>query len=94
MIRSSRPLEQRWPRSRRRGRPGALAEVVLRMLILRHLLDWSFDELEQEVRANYFWVKNTHQVVQVDYVDAADGHRAIKTLQVDARVGGLRRESK
>lgn len=45
-------LEQRWPLSRRRGREGTPAEVVLRMLILKHLHDWSFDELEREVRAN------------------------------------------
>lgn len=45
-------LEQRWPKSRTRGRAGTPAEVVLRMLILKHLHDWSFDELEQEVRAN------------------------------------------
>jgi IS5 family transposase len=45
-------LEQRWPQSRMRGRAGTPAEVVLRMLILKHLHDWSFDELEQEVRAN------------------------------------------
>ena len=45
-------LERRWPRSRTRGREGTPAEVVLRMLILKHLHDWSFDELEQEVRAN------------------------------------------
>ena len=45
-------LEQRWPRSRTRGREGTPADVVLRMLILKHLHDWSFDELEQEVRAN------------------------------------------
>jgi IS5 family transposase len=45
-------LEQRWPQSRTRGRAGTPAEVVLRMLILKHLHDWSFDELEQEVRAN------------------------------------------
>jgi transposase, IS5 family len=45
-------LEQRWPQSRRRGRPGTPAEIVIRMLILKHLHDWSFDELEQEVRAN------------------------------------------
>ncbi len=45
-------LEQRWPQSRTRGRDGTPAEVVLRMLILKHLHDWSFDELEQEVRAN------------------------------------------
>jgi len=45
-------LEQRWPQSRKRGRPGTPAEIVLRMLILKHLHDWSFDELEHEVRAN------------------------------------------
>jgi IS5 family transposase len=45
-------LEQRWPKSRTRGREGTPAEVVLRMLILKHLHDWSYDELEQEVRAN------------------------------------------
>ncbi|MEW6320542.1 MAG: ISNCY family transposase [Acidobacteriota bacterium] len=45
-------LEQRWPQSRTRGREGTPAEVVLRMLILKHLHDWSFDELEREVRAN------------------------------------------
>jgi IS5 family transposase len=45
-------LEQRWPESRRRGRPGTPADVVLRMLILKHLFDWSYDDLEREVRAN------------------------------------------
>jgi IS5 family transposase len=45
-------LETRWPQSRRRGRPGTPAEVVVRMLILKHLFDWSYDDLEQEVRAN------------------------------------------
>ena len=45
-------LEARWPQSRRRGRPGTPAEVVIRMLILKHLFDWSYNDLEQEVRAN------------------------------------------
>lgn len=45
-------LEARWPQSRRRGRPGTPAEVVIRMLILKHLFDWSYDDLEREVRAN------------------------------------------
>ena len=34
-------LEARWPQSRRRGRLGTPAEVVLRMLVLKHLFDWS-----------------------------------------------------
>jgi len=45
-------LEARWPQSRRRGRPGTPAEVVIRMLMLKHLFDWSYDDLEREVRAN------------------------------------------
>jgi len=38
-------LERRWPQSRRRGRLGRPAEVVIRMLILKHLFDWSYDDL-------------------------------------------------
>src|SRR5712691_5088420 len=45
-------LEARWPQSRRRGRPGTPAEVVIRMLMLKHLFNWSYDDLEREVRAN------------------------------------------
>jgi IS5 family transposase len=45
-------LEARWPQSRRRGRLGTPAEVVMRMLVLKHLFDWSDDDLEREVRAN------------------------------------------
>lgn len=45
-------LGQRRPRSRGHGRPGTPAEVVLRMLVLKHLYDWSFDECEREVRGS------------------------------------------
>jgi IS5 family transposase len=45
-------LARRRPRSSRRGRPGTPATVALRMLVLKHLFDWSFDECEREVRAN------------------------------------------
>ena len=45
-------LAQRHPNSRRRGRPGFPAEVVLRLLILKHLRNWSYQVLEREVRAN------------------------------------------
>ena len=46
-------LERRWPQSRRRGRTGTPAEVVMRMLVLKHLYRWSYAELEHEVRANW-----------------------------------------
>jgi transposase, IS5 family len=45
-------LGRRHRRSRQRGRPGTPAVVILRMLVLKHLFDWSFDECEREVRAN------------------------------------------
>jgi IS5 family transposase len=45
-------LERRRPGSRRKGRPGTPAEVVLRMLVLKHLYDWSFDECEREIRGS------------------------------------------
>ncbi len=40
-------LARRRPQSRRRGRLGTPAAVVLRMLVLKHLRDWSFDECER-----------------------------------------------
>jgi len=45
-------LAERHPQSRRRGRLGTPADVVLRMLVLKHLHDWSFDECEREVRGS------------------------------------------
>src|SRR3979411_884730 len=45
-------LMKRHPKSRSRGRPGAPAEVVLRLLILKHIRNWSYGVLEREVRAN------------------------------------------
>ena len=45
-------LGQRHPRSRSRGRRGSPAEMVLRLLILKHVRNWSYEVLEREVRAN------------------------------------------
>jgi IS5 family transposase len=45
-------LAQRHPQSRKRGRPGTPAEVVLRLLVLKHMRNWSYQVLEREVRAN------------------------------------------
>ena len=45
-------LARRWPRSLRRGRGGTPAEVVLRLLLLKHVRNWSYRILEREVRAN------------------------------------------
>ena len=45
-------LARRWPHSRTRGRPGTPADVVLRLLLLKHMRNWSYCVLEREVRAN------------------------------------------
>ena len=43
---------QRWPQSRTRGRLSTPAEVVLRLLVLKHVRNWSYAVLAREVRAN------------------------------------------
>ena len=45
-------LAKRHPKSRSRGRLGAPAEMVLRLLVLKHVRNWSYGVLEREVRAN------------------------------------------
>jgi IS5 family transposase len=70
-------LEARWPQSRRRGRPGTPAEVVLRMLILKHLFDWSYDDLEREVRANLVYRAFT----RIDADEVPDAKTILKIAQ-------------
>src|SRR6516164_371416 len=45
-------LAKRRPKSRSRGRQATPAEVVLRLMILKHVRNWSYYVLEREVRAN------------------------------------------
>lgn len=45
-------LLRRRPRSRTRGRLGVPAGIVLRMLLLKHIRNWSFEETVRETRAN------------------------------------------
>jgi Transposase domain (DUF772) len=45
-------LAKRHPKSRCRGRRGAPAEMVLRLLVIKHIRNWSYEALEREVRAN------------------------------------------
>src|SRR5882672_3964977 len=67
-------LQARWPQSRRRGRPGTPAEVVIRMLILKHLFDWSYDDLEREVRANLVY----RMFTRIDAGDVPDAKTILK----------------
>ncbi len=45
-------LARRCKKSKTRGRPGTTAEIILRMMLLKHFRDWSFEDLTREVRAN------------------------------------------
>jgi IS5 family transposase len=45
-------LGKRHPKSRSRGRRGVPADTVLRLLVLKHIRNWSYQTLEREVRAN------------------------------------------
>jgi Transposase domain (DUF772) len=51
-IASRRPWRGTIRRVGARGRLGTPAGVVLRLLVLKHLYDWSFDECEREVRGS------------------------------------------
>jgi IS5 family transposase len=48
-------LVRRHPGSRTRGRLGVPAEIVVRMLLLKHIRNWSFDVVEREVRPNLLY---------------------------------------
>ena len=43
-------LAKRHPNSRSRGRRATPAEVVLRLLVLKYVRNWSYQALEREVR--------------------------------------------
>jgi IS5 family transposase len=45
-------LACRWKNSRTRGRRGTPVDVVVRLLVLKHMRNWSYGVLEREVRAN------------------------------------------
>jgi IS5 family transposase len=45
-------LVKRHPKSRTRGRLGKPAEMVLRLMLLKHIRNWSYAVVEREVRAN------------------------------------------
>lgn len=64
-------LAKRHPRSRTRGRLGAPAEAVLRLMLLKPIRNWSYAVLERQVRANLVyrtslgWVEPKCRMVQI-----------------------------
>jgi len=45
-------LARRWTNSRTCGRRGTPVDVVVRLLVLKHVRNWSYAALEREVRSN------------------------------------------
>ncbi len=45
-------LASRWTNSLTRGRKGTPVDVVIRLLVLKHMRNWSYAVLEREVRSN------------------------------------------
>ncbi len=82
-------LAQRHPNSRGRGRRGFSAEVVLRLLILKHLCNWSYQVLEREVRAAI----DTHEAKlgRVPRLVAADAGFYSAKNEVAAKAKGVKR---
>lgn len=48
-------LTKRHPESARTGRPSTPAEVVFRLLVLKHLRTWSYEQLQWEVTGNFVY---------------------------------------
>jgi IS5 family transposase len=92
-------LARRSPKSRTRGRPGTPAEVVLRLLLLKHIRNWSYGVLEREVRANLVYRQFT-RVGAEKVPDAKTLGRLALALgpevieQVHARVVAISREKR
>src|SRR6202040_468229 len=69
-------LQARWPQDARGG--GRPAGVVMRLLILKHLFDWSYDDLEREVRANLVY----RMFTRIDAGDVPDAKTILKIARV------------
>lgn len=76
-------LAQRRPHSRTRGRPGTPAEVVLRMLVLKRIKGWSFEETEHEVRQNLVY----RHLVRVYFERVPDAKTLIRLSAVIGPAG-------
>jgi len=47
-------LAKRCRKSKTRGRPATPVDVILRMMLLKHVRDWSYEVLTREVRRRRF----------------------------------------
>jgi IS5 family transposase len=89
-------MRGRFPQSGRRGRRGTPAEVALRMLVLKHLKNWSYEQLEWEVKGNLVYrhfcridagkVPDAKTMVRLGQLLEGDALRAIFERVVDLAV--------
>jgi IS5 family transposase len=57
-------LARRCKNSKTRWRKATPTEVVLRMLLLKHVRDWSYEELSREVRSIWFIASSPESAVK------------------------------
>src|SRR5262252_3620804 len=92
-------LRRRRPHSATRGRMGTPAEIVIRLMVLKHVRGWSYETLEREVRANMVYRMFT-RIGAEKVPDAKTMGRLGQALgpdvveQVHARIVGIAREKK
>jgi IS5 family transposase len=90
---------KRRPKSRCRGRKQTPAEVVLRLAVLKHVRNWTFEETEREVRANVVYRQFT-RIGAEKVPDAKTLGRLVQTLgpaviqQVHQRLVAIAQEKK
>lgn len=90
---------RRRPNSRLRGRKQTPAEVTLRLAVLKHMRNWSFEPTEREVRANVVYRQFT-RIGAEKVPDAKTIARLVQTLgaevlkQIHQRLVEVAREKK
>ena len=92
-------LGRRRPHSTTRGRRGTPSEVVLRLMVLKHMKNWSYETLEREVRANLVY----RDFTRIGGEAVPDAKTMVRlgqalgpevTRKIHERVVGLAREEK
>lgn len=71
-------LSKRRQESARTGRPSTPAEIVLRMLVLKHLRGWSYEQLQWEVTGNFVY----RRFCRIDAGDVPDAKTMVRYGQL------------
>lgn len=71
-------LSKRHEGSARTGRPSTPAEVVLRLLVLKHLRSWSYEQLQWEVTGNFVY----RRFCRIDGGDVPDAKTMVRYGQL------------